>query len=278
MWMIIITIVIVSVCSYLYIQNHVLQLSEIEVEDENLPIAFHGYRILHLSDIHNMNTKGNITTYALKYQADIVVVSGDLLYKYHPSYQYVMDELSELAKHVDVYAVSGNHEAWVTQVINDELREQLKAKGVHVLSDERIELKRDDAHIDLIGMEDISFIHGENYTSAEVNIFADILHKLHRRDHFTILISHRPELMRTYVNEKISLVFSGHAHGGQIRIPFIGGLLAPGQGWFPHYDSGKYKEGQTTMIVSRGIGKSAFPFRINNRSHIILVTLKHQIK
>ncbi len=86
-------------------------------------------------------------------------------------------------------------------------------------------------------------------------------------------VSHRPELFETYVDGGIDLVFSGHAHGGQFRLPFIGGLVAPNQGLFPKYDAGLYTDGSTSMVVSRGIGNSIIPFRFNNRPEIVLVEL-----
>jgi predicted MPP superfamily phosphohydrolase len=99
------------------------------------------------------------------------------------------------------------------------------------------------------------------------------LDELISEEEFTLLLSHRPEMFDTYVEKDVDLVFSGHAHGGQFRIPFVGGVFAPNQGLFPKYDSGIYSEGNTTMVVSRGIGNSAFPFRINNRPEVILVEL-----
>ena len=90
---------------------------------------------------------------------------------------------------------------------------------------------------------------------------------------YTILLSHRPELFETYVDSGIDLVFSGHAHGGQFRLPFIGGLVAPNQGLFPKYNAGLYTDGGTSMVVSRGIGNSIIPFRFNNRPEIVLVEL-----
>ena len=78
----------------------------------------------------------------------------------------------------------------------------------------------------------------------------------------------------TYVQSGMHLVLSGHAQGGQIRLPFIGGLVAPHQGFFPEYDAGLYSEGETNMIVSRGIGNSLFPFRVNNRPEVILVVVE----
>jgi predicted MPP superfamily phosphohydrolase len=99
---------------------------------------------------------------------------------------------------------------------------------------------------------------------------------LDEEDGYTILLSHRPELFEVYAQHTVDLVFSGHAHGGQFRIPFVGGLIAPNQGLFPKYDAGIYEEGNTTMVVSRGIGNSIVPFRINNRPEIVLVELASQ--
>ena len=87
------------------------------------------------------------------------------------------------------------------------------------------------------------------------------------------LVTHRPELFSVYVEEGADLVLSGHANGGQFRLPFVGGLVAPNQGFFPEYDAGLFSEEDTTMVVSRGIGNSIIPLRFNNRPEIILVEL-----
>ena len=93
------------------------------------------------------------------------------------------------------------------------------------------------------------------------------------KDNYTILLSHRPELFEAYVNCGVDLVLSGHAHGGQFRLPFIGGLVAPNQGLFPKYDAGLYTKGDTNMIVCRGLGNSIIPIRFNNRPEIVLLEL-----
>ena len=91
---------------------------------------------------------------------------------------------------------------------------------------------------------------------------------------YCILLSHQPEGFEDYAAAGFDLVFSGHAHGGQIRVPLIGAVYAPGQGLFPKYDSGLYSEGCTDMVVSRGIGNSVLPFRFNNQPEVIVVELK----
>ena len=90
---------------------------------------------------------------------------------------------------------------------------------------------------------------------------------------YRILLSHRPERFKAYVKESMNLVLAGHAHGGQIRIPFIGGVVAPDQGFLPKYDAGIYQKENTFMVVSRGIGNSIIPIRINNPPEVVIVKL-----
>ena len=128
--------------------------------------------------------------------------------------------------------------------------------------------------ITLIGVNDPSYQTDYLFGDSEtvMNTKLEDLHTEH--DGFTILLSHRPELFDTYVDQDIDLVLSGHAHGGQFRLPFIGGLVAPNQGLFPEYDAGIYTEDNTNMLISRGVGNSILPFRINNRPEVILIELQ----
>lgn len=97
---------------------------------------------------------------------------------------------------------------------------------------------------------------------------------MNKEDGYTILLSHRPELFEIYADHGVNLVLSGHAHGGQFRLPFAGGLVAPNQGLFPEYDAGQYMDHNTCMIVSRGVGNSIIPIRYNNRPEVVLIELK----
>lgn len=106
-------------------------------------------------------------------------------------------------------------------------------------------------------------------------IISTEIHNAAAGEGYKILLSHRPEVFETYVDEGMNLVLSGHAHGGQVRIPFLGGLVAPNQGFFPEYDAGLYSEGETNMVVSRGVGNSIIPVRINNRPEILFITLQN---
>ena len=128
--------------------------------------------------------------------------------------------------------------------------------------------------ITLIGVNDPSYQTDYLFGDSET-VMNTKLEDLHTgNDGFTLLLSHRPELFDTYVDQDVDLVLSGHAHGGQFRLPFIGGLVAPNQGLFPEYDAGIYTEGNTNMLVSRGVGNSILPFRINNCPEVILIELQ----
>ena len=171
-----------------------------------------------------------------------------------------------------IYYVTGNHEANITQY--DDLKERLEAVGVIVLEDEGVLLEREGKQLSLIGLSDPDFtIKGDLFGEVPAMV-ATKLKGMEIQETYTILLSHRPELFETYVYCGIDLVLSGHAHGGQFRLPFVGGLIAPNQGFFPKYDAGVYKEGNTDMVVSRGIGNSIIPIRFNNRPEIVLVTLE----
>jgi predicted MPP superfamily phosphohydrolase len=93
-------------------------------------------------------------------------------------------------------------------------------------------------------------------------------------DGHTILLSHRPELWDTYLTYGVDLVLSGHAHGGQVRIPFLGGVIAPDQGFWPRFSEGQIEHDGTIMIVSRGLGNSILPLRVNNRPEVVVVTYR----
>ena len=124
-----------------------------------------------------------------------------------------------------------------------------------------------------MGIGDPSFQEDYLFGDSESVARQAIERQQNESDGYTILLSHRPELFDLYVDTGMDLVFSGHAHGGQFRLPFLGGLVAPNQGFFPRYDAGRFTNENTTMIVSRGVGNSIFPIRFNNRPEIVLVTL-----
>ena len=255
--------------------NTALELNTYTVTSAKLPQSFDGYRIAHVSDLHNAEMgKDNETLLTMLRDADPdrIAITGDLIDSRNTDIEVALQFVRAAVKIAPCYYVTGNHEARVNEY--GELKAGMEAAGVTVLEDAKFEISIDGETIMLIGVNDPSYqtdyLFGD--TKTVMNTKLEELHT--EQDRFTILLSHRPELFETYVDHDLDLVLSGHAHGGQFRLPFIGGLVAPNQGFFPEYDAGIYTEGNTNMLVSRGIGNSILPFRINNRPEVILIELQ----
>ena len=254
--------------------NTALQLNTYTISSEELPDAFDGYRIAHISDLHNAEMgDGNKKLLAMLREAepDIIAITGDMIDSRNTNVAVALAFAEEAMLIAPCYYVTGNHEARVSEY--EELKTGLEAVGVVVLDDARMELVLSSESITLLGVDDPSFYTDYLFGDAATVVSSKLAQLTTEEIGFTVLLSHRPELFDTYVESGMNLVFSGHAHGGQFRLPLIGGLVAPNQGLFPKYDSGLYTDGDTNMIVSRGIGNSIFPFRFNNRPEVILVEL-----
>lgn len=254
--------------------NTALQLNSYTITSKELPEAFDGYRIAHISDLHNTELgKDNekLLTMLGAAQPDIIAITGDLIDSRNTDMDSALRFAEEAVKIAPCYYVTGNHEARISGV--DEFKANLRELGVVVLADDRVVIERSGGEIVLLGVEDPSFesddLVGDAWTVME-NKLAELTNEAAP---YTVLLSHRPELFDVYVNSGVDLILSGHTHGGQFRLPFVGGLVAPNQGFFPAYDAGLFTRENTCMIVSRGIGNSLFPMRFNNRPEVILIEL-----
>lgn len=255
--------------------NTALMVSTISISSSHIPAAFSGFRIAQISDLHNVEFgKNNAELLKLLSESrpDIIVITGDLIDANHTDVGIALGFAQESVRIAPTYYVTGNHEAASPQY--DALQDWLEDAGVIVLEDEAISLERGGETIALLGLADPDFtVKGDMFGEVPAMVSTKLKNLIGDESGYTILLSHRPELFETYVDGGIDLVFSGHAHGGQFRLPFIGGLAAPNQGLFPQYDAGLYTDGGTSMVVSRGIGNSIIPFRFNNRPEIVLVEL-----
>ena len=255
--------------------NTALELNTYTVSSAKLPQGFDGYRIAHVSDLHNAEMgKDNekLLTILRDADPDMIAITGDLIDSRSTNVEIALNFIREAVKIAPCYYVTGNHEARVNEY--GELKAGMEAAGVTVLEGVRTENSMEGETITLIGVNDPSYQTGYLFGDSET-VMNTKLEELHsEKDGYTILLSHRPELFDTYADHGIDLVLSGHAHGGQFRLPFIGGVVAPNQGLFPEYDAGMYTEGNTNMLVSRGVGNSFLPFRINNRPEVILIELQ----
>ncbi len=259
---------------FLHYENTVLDRSFHQVSSEKLPPAFDGFTVCHLSDIHNTlnrRLKNSIIAAIENNRPDIIAITGDLIDCRRTNYKTALDFVRQLLELAPVYYIAGNHETRLDRQKYLAFEERLIQAGVNVLDNTSISLKKDSQEITLAGLKDPGFEC--EYSSEYPQYMRKYLSGLTDKQ-FSLLLVHRPELLKIYSEYGIDLVLSGHAHGGQIRLPYIGGLFAPGQGILPKITSGMHTEANTRLIVSRGIGNSLAPFRIFDHPEIIFITLK----
>jgi len=258
--------------------NAALELNTYTITSNRLPEAFDGYRIAHVSDLHNAEMGKNnekLLDMLQEAEPDIIAITGDIIDSRNTNVEIALEFAKAAMEIAPCYYVTGNHEARVSEYA--ELKEGLIEQGIVVLDDERIELELSSEAIALLGVNDPSFQTDYLFGDSETVMQSKLQEISDAENEFTILLSHRPELFEVYADNNMDLVLSGHAHGGQFRLPFVGGLVAPNQGLFPKYDAGLYTDENTNMIVSRGIGNSILPFRVNNRPEVILIELNRDI-
>ena len=269
-----IVILIILLIVYLNYENNSLQISNYEIMSNKIPKGFNDYKIIQVSDFHNTKSKKltkDLISEIKKQKPNAIVITGDLIDSRKTDINVAINFIKQIKDYAPIYFVSGNHEARINSY--GELKIKLIENGVTILDNKVEVIELNDSKINMLGIDDPSMAH-ESFVADEEIINTQINNLEYDKDNFNILLSHRPEVFNVYVNNEIDLILTGHAHGGQIRMPFIGGLVAPNQGLFPKYTSGKFEDGNTTMIVSRGIGNSILPFRVNNNSELVVITLK----
>lgn len=269
--------VVLLIC-FCYFQNNYIVTTEYDYSSKKIPESFDGYKIVQLSDLHGKSfgvNQKHLVNKITKVKPNLIVFTGDLIDAINSNDKHSLLLMEKLVQIAPVYYVTGNHE-WRSGKFNS-LEKSLNNIGVHVMRDTYAEIRNGSHKLYLLGIDDP--VHrDESY--SEQSITEERIKKLNDKikdeDNIKILLSHRPELLSLYSKYNIDLAFSGHAHGGQFRIPFVGGLVAPNQGLLPKYTSGKYVKDDTTMIVNRGLGNSIIPLRVFNQPEIVVLTLKNK--
>ena len=256
-----IVIVIILFCNF---QNKHLETTHYTYAAEQLGADLEGYRIVQISDLHNAKFGKNnqkLVGRIRECEPDMIVLTGDLVDSNHTNVDRAVQFVDEIVKICPVYYVTGNHEYWLEKSEYDELMDGLIGAGVVILDDQVVEISRGDAKFRLVGLDDKSLADGtlEALLSDEKEL--------------TVVLAHEPQYFARYAGTGVDLVLSGHAHGGQFRLPFVGGIVAPDQGFLPEYTAGEYYMNGTEMIVSRGLGNSVIPVRLFNFPEIVCVEL-----
>ncbi|AOY74985.1 metallophosphoesterase [Clostridium formicaceticum] len=256
-------------------QNNAVVITKHRYEDAKLPRNFEDYVIVQVSDLHNKDYHGRLSKKIKEINPNIIVITGDLIDRRNTSIDIAVKFVKQINMIAPIYYVSGNHEELSGKY--DLLKRELEKLNVQIVDNAFVALIENGDKIGLMGIADPAILQREgNYLWADSsNYIKNSLKELFKDvdTNFNILLSHRPEHFDIYRDMNVDLIFSGHAHGGQIRIPFIGGLIAPHQGLFPKYTNGMYNKGASSMVVSRGLGNSVFPLRVFNRPELVVVTL-----
>lgn len=246
----------------------------VDSEKINAPV-----RIALITDLHSCKygeNQKNLINAVQEQNPDIVLLGGDIFDDKVP-YENAELTVKQLAERYPCYYVTGNHEYWSREV--GVILDIIKGYGITVLSGECDTIDINGQTINICGVDDpdveVYLAEGEpiEWQLARAERAALKAEEETGTGLFSVLLSHRPELFETYQNYEFDLVLSGHAHGGQWRIPgVLNGLLAPNQGLFPKYAGGRYDFAGGTMIVSRGLARESTPVpRIFNRPELVIV-------
>lgn len=274
-------IVALILAAWIVWDNARIVVTTIEIESERLPESFDGYRIAHVSDLHNDEfgeDNGKLLALIEDMQPDMIAITGDLLDSRRTSVKKALNFAHGAVQIAPCYYVTGNHESRIEEEYG-QLEKAMEEAGVIVLRNEKLILEKNGSGIIVAGIDDPRFVLSSDRLAKMENVIGNVLAGLLKdvpEEQFTLLLSHRPELFELYCEYDFDLVLSGHVHGGQFRIPGIGGVIGPGQGILPDYDAGLYSRDNTDMVLSRGLGQSIVPFRINNPPELVMITLKSE--
>ena len=259
---------------YLLWANTVLTVSHVELD---LLPGEGSFTIAQVSDLHNAEFGGGnreLLAILEEVEPDLIAITGDLIDSRRTDPAPALAFLEGAVELAPVCYVTGNHEFRAYDAYQG-LKSQMEELGVIVLENESMVLE--EVPLRVIGLDDPSFGVRSDPSATPEQILQGALTALApqagEEDLRTVLLAHRPEYVELYAQHGADLVLSGHAHGGQVRLPGVGGLYAPGQGFLPAYTSGLYQIGETSLVVSRGLGNSLFPLRVNNRPEVVLVKL-----
>ncbi len=251
---------------YFYWENNSLTVSNYTYETRKAGKSLNGFKIVHISDLHNkrFGRKNSRLIRLIREQSpDIIVISGDIADSRHTDIAAAVEFVSEACKIAPVYYTTGNHEHRFSSEKLDSLVSGIRSAGGFVLLDETTVIERGEEELYITGLADSSLNSG---------ILAELLPE--SDSSLSLLISHRPQYVDMYTRAGADLTFCGHAHGGQIRLPFVGGIIAPDQWLFPKYTEGIHYRKDKAVVISRGLGSSIIPSRINNRPEVVVVTIK----
>lgn len=255
-------IIAVILLIFCYWQNNMLTISEYTYSSPKVAEELNGFRIVQISDLHNKNFGDRLINKITELNPDIIVITGDIADSNHTNIDTALKFAEKSAETAPTYYVTGNHEYWLEISEREKLMNGLESAGVKILRDETVRIEYNNKSFNLTGLDDNTLM-GDFRTILPTD-----------KNSLNILLAHEPQYINSYSSwGEVDLVLTGHAHGGQFRLPFIDGIIAPDQGFFPEYTNGMHRSADTSMVISRGLGNSVIPVRLFNFPDIVCVDL-----
>lgn len=263
----------------IYISNNCLKITRYKVKNNKIPESFDNFKIVHISDVHSKIFGENNTKFIQKVEKinpDIIIMSGDIIDDSCRDIEQFVKNFEKLYKEYPTYYSIGNHERKLGYNNYKKYIELLRKYGVHVIINGSEYLEKDNSKIKVNALKFRENMQPKVLTKEKeekyIKFMKNKLGKINNNE-FNILIAHDPENFKMYEKLNVDLIFSGHIHGGLVRIGKIC-LLSPRRKFFPKYSYGKNTLNNTTIITSSGIGNASIPIRLFNRPEIVVVTLK----
>jgi len=279
--LIIVFIITVAVFISTIIGCFAIDVTKYSVSSEKIPNAFDGYKILQLSDLHNVSLGKNNTRLLKKIEKikpDIIVMTGDMINTNSKNYNNFFSFTKEIANKYTCYYIMGNHEMRLSGQKQLDILYKLTALGVNVLNNNETTILKDNELIHIYGLhQPITTYKNALKNKIETDFTLDNMNQIFPvidTSSFNILLSHSPFDFDVFEKWGADLVLAGHVHGGLIRLPFVGGILSPERTFFPKYDSGEFIINDSKMIVSRGLGNGTINLRLFNNPEICVIELK----
>lgn len=271
-WLTISTVIVFMFALFakVFHDSNYFKINRVEFHSDKIPEGSE-IKILQISDLHNKvfgNKHIKLLSTVEKLNPNIIVITGDLIDRRTDEFNsvfYLVDQLK--AQNENVFFVSGNHE-W-DNAHTEKFFSGLRERNVRILDNDNIKIARGKVIYNLVGVADSSTNH-ENIKQSVKGI---------NRELYTVMLSHSPSVVEKYKDDiPADLILSGHTHGGQVRLPLVGAVVAPDQGLFPKFDKGTYRlkdkdKDNQFLYIDSGLGTSVLPIRFLNQSQLTLITL-----
>lgn len=268
----IIAVFLVVLTIRLYIDNNVFEVSKLIISDEEIPKSFDETIILHISDLHNKSygTNNEILVNKIdEIKPDYIFLTGDMVSSRDTDFSIFYQFASKIGKKYKCYYILGNHELDLKNEERKNIYETLENYQITVLDNESIVLDKNGEQINLYGMwYNPKYYIREDFTKEKM---IEIMEE--SEEGFNILLTHNPDDFEVYADWGADLIFSGHVHGGMIRLPFVGGVISPNRTLFPKYDAGIYEHQDSELVVSRGLSRGQTGIRLFNQPELLVIEL-----